>query len=185
MKQNQVVFNLASKLLQYPSADLWDYMDDILLELEAIEDELIKENFIKFLQFVEQSSYADLCQHYCLTFDFNERTTLFLTYSVFKDNRDRGPALVKLRQEFLAAGVELASDELPDYLPLILEFASIASVEKAEKILFLHLRAMERLCLELEGANSPYHLLLKVCVETVKRMKLTQSLRNPDERRII
>lgn len=179
-----MVFNLASNFLQYPEEEWKEYMEYFHDEVKQIEDVQTRTHFVKFLYFIDETPYSEICDQYVSTFDFNDRTTLYLTYSVFKDNRDRGPVLVKLREEFLAAGAELESDELPDYLPLILEFASI-SLEKSSKVLFLHLRSMERLCLELEAINSPYQHLLAACIQTIKRMKKTDLSSLNDERRII
>lgn len=184
MSQNQIVFNILSNLLQYPSDDLNEYLDYLKDEVRLVEDDLIRNPILKFLSFVQETSYAELCRQYVSTFDFNEKTSLYLTYTVFKDNRERGPALVKLRQELLATGVELESDELPDYLPLILEFAAITEPEQAAGILRLHLRSMERLCLELEAINSPYKNLLIASISLVKNQHVNTN--SPSfERRII
>lgn len=185
MNQSQAVYNLASILLQYPSSEWKEYLPDLYKEAEIISDPQISGGLKKFLDYLDGAPYQNLCQNYVLTFDFNERNTLYLTYSVFKDNRERGPALVKLRQEFLAAGADLESEELPDYLPLILEFAAITDTEKSAKILKLHLRAIERLSLELEASNSPYHFLLAACAACIKKLRVSEKIAKTDERRII
>lgn len=185
MNQSQAVYNLVSVLLQYPSSEWKDYMPELHKEVEGMEDNQITGYLRKYLDYLEGASYEELCQNYVLTFDFNERSTLYLTYSVFKDNRERGPALVKLREEFKEAGAELESDELPDYLPLILEFAAITEPMKSAKILKLHFRSIERLCLELEAINSPYHFLLAACVACIKQIRVSDKIGKTDERRII
>ncbi|OMF54900.1 nitrate reductase molybdenum cofactor assembly chaperone [Paenibacillus sp. FSL R5-0490] len=185
MNQNQAVYKLASVLLQYPSSEWKDYLPDLHSEADSLDDKQIAVSLKKFLDYLDRTAYEDLCQNYVLTFDFNERSTLYLTYSVFKDNRERGPALVKLRQEFKEAGAELESDELPDYLPLILEFAAITEPEKSAKLLKLHFRSIERLSLELEALNSPYHFLLAACVDCIKQLRASDAIGSSDERRII
>ncbi|MEK3853795.1 nitrate reductase molybdenum cofactor assembly chaperone [Cytobacillus sp. FSL H8-0458] len=185
MNQSQAVYNLASVLLQYPSREWKDYLPDLHSEADSLNDKQIAVSLKKFLDYLDSTAYADLCQNYVLTFDFNERSTLYLTYSVFKDNRERGPALVKLRQEFKEAGAELESDELPDYLPLILEFAAITEPEKSAKLLKLHFRSIERLSLELGALNSPYHFLLAACADCIKQLRASNAIGSSDERRII
>lgn len=185
MDQSQAVYSLASILLQYPSMEWKDYLDELYHEARQFTDPEVKGCFQRFIDYLERHDYETLCQSYVRTFDFNERSTLYLTYTVFKDNRDRGPALVKLRQEFLAAGAELESDELPDYLPLILEFAAITDTAKSAKILKLHFRAIERLALELEAMNSPYYLLLGAVVSSIRKLSETKPSGETGERRII
>ncbi|MDG3086584.1 hypothetical protein P7F88_10845 [Vibrio hannami] len=68
---------------------------------------------------------------YCARIMFDGSTLankkpLYLTHGRFGENRERGLAFVKLKMEFAKAGFYIKNDELPDYLPLILEFASIA-----------------------------------------------------------
>lgn len=185
MNQDHRAFKLISILLQYPCLEMKEQLKEFTEEASMISDLSIQMNVIKFLDYVAQTTYENLCYDYVSTFDFNERTTLYLTYSVFKDNRERGPALVKLRQEFLQAGAELESDELPDYLPLILEFASITELKKATKILDLHFRSIERLALELEAINSAYSHLLKATVTLIKKLARNNNLRLSRERGII
>ncbi|WP_071458849.1 nitrate reductase molybdenum cofactor assembly chaperone [Bacillus massilinigeriensis] len=185
MNQSQVVYKLSSISLHYPEKEWKEYISELYDETSLIDDVRLRGMIGHFLDYVDRSSMEKLCQNYVLTFDFNERSTLYLTYSVFKDNRERGPALVKLRNEFLEAGANLESDELPDYLPLILEFASITETEKSAKILKLHYRAIERLWLELESMNSPYHYLLGACVLCIKQLRTNEQTSRTDERRII
>ena len=64
--------------------------------------------------------------HYVDAFDFSKQCSLHLTYHVHGDRRQRGLAMLKLKQAYRAAGFEPPGDELPDYLPLMLEFAALA-----------------------------------------------------------
>ena len=63
---------------------------------------------------------------YVRTFDFDKRTNLYLTYHLYGDGRRRGIELVRLKRRFREAGLELDDGELPDYLPVLLEFAELA-----------------------------------------------------------
>ena len=185
MNQNHRAFSLISILLQYPNPEIIEQMDEITEEANKLSDLSIRMKIMKFLDYVAITSYQNLCNDYVSTFDFSERTTLYLTYSVFKDNRERGPALVKLRQEFLQVGAKLECDELPDYLPLILEFASITDLQKSTKILALHLRSIERLALELEALNSPYSHLVNATIMLIKKLVTMKNMQQDKERGII
>jgi nitrate reductase molybdenum cofactor assembly chaperone NarJ/NarW len=73
-------------------------------------------------------------------------------------------ALLRLKRSYAAAGLELARDELPDYLPLVLEFAAIAPPGAGAMLLREHRPALELLRANLASEASPYaHLLDAVC----------------------
>ncbi len=162
MNEHQKIFRLASILLQYPSAD-WVH-EDLIWEVRSLTDKHVQEPFLRFLDYLENTPLIDACETYVRTFDFSDKTTLYLTYSVFGDNRDRGPAFLKLKEEFAQAGFPLEDDELPDYLPLILEFASLAPPEHALKVFMIHKWVIDRLLADLHEAQNPYRWVLQGCV---------------------
>lgn len=75
-----------------------------------------------------EAAYVDL-------FDRGRRTALHLFEHVHGDSRDRGPAMIDLIKTYEDAGLTLASDELPDHLCVVLEFASTQPLEQAEGFL--------------------------------------------------
>ncbi len=62
----------------------------------------------------------------CSTFDLHKRTGLYVTFYSLGDRRERGLALLRMKKLYRAAGFEIEGHELPDYLPLMLEFAAAA-----------------------------------------------------------
>ncbi|MDQ0215495.1 nitrate reductase delta subunit [Oikeobacillus pervagus] len=170
MNQRQKVFSLVSKFLQYPDEE-WRNLGEIEREIEQWKSLKIRQPLLNFFRYLHSTLYEKLCENYVYTFDFHDKTTLYLTFSVFQDQCDRGPALVQLRRQYLESGVDLYSDELPDYLPLVLEFAAIAPEKAAGKLLKLHFRAIRQLQLELQAIGSPYSDLLMACIETIESLK--------------
>ncbi|MFC5465343.1 nitrate reductase molybdenum cofactor assembly chaperone [Lederbergia graminis] len=168
MNQKQKAYSLISTLLQYPEQEWIPLVHDLNMHEEFPDDE-IRFPLQQFIRYVTNTSYEELCGNYVYTFDFYDKTTLYLTYSVFKDNRDRGPVLVELRNQMYELGMEFTSEELPDYLPLVLECASIISDQDADKLLRLHLRSIRNLYLELQGIDSPYRLLLEACINCIEK----------------
>ena len=67
-----------------------------------------------------------IAQHYVETIDLHKRSGLYLTFYSDGDKRERGSALLRLKQLYRAAGLPLEGTELPDYLPVMLEFAAAA-----------------------------------------------------------
>jgi nitrate reductase delta subunit len=79
-----------------------------------------------FLQATRGVPLERLRDDYIATFDFDKRTNLYLTYHLYGDGRRRGIELVRLKRRFREAGLELDDGELPDFLPVLLEFAELA-----------------------------------------------------------
>jgi nitrate reductase delta subunit len=79
-----------------------------------------------FLEATRGVPLERLRDDYIATFDFDKRTNLYLTYHLYGDGRRRGIELVRLKRRFREAGLELDDGELPDFLPVLLEFAELA-----------------------------------------------------------
>ncbi len=90
------------------------------------------------------------------TFDLHKRTGLYVTFYTLGDRRERGLALLRLKKLYRAAGFELEGPELPDYLPLMLEFASAAALAQGELVLREHRPALELIRISLAEQHSPY-----------------------------
>ena len=74
----------------------------------------------------------ELRREYVETFDFDRRCGLHLTYHTHGDRRQRGLELVRLKRRYADAGLPFGGSELPDYLPVMLEFASLRPEEGRE-----------------------------------------------------
>jgi nitrate reductase molybdenum cofactor assembly chaperone NarJ/NarW len=143
---------LLSLLLQYPTEGLLDSR----AELAAAADGSIA----SFAEWWAGEPAQDLRHTYVETFDFTRRNSLYLTYHVHGDRRQRGVALLRLKQSYAAAGLELLDGELPDYLPVMLEFAALAPEDIGLAALAESRDAIELVRASLHEAGSPYALLL-------------------------
>ncbi|MDQ0339090.1 nitrate reductase delta subunit [Caldalkalibacillus uzonensis] len=166
MNQHQKIFKLASLFLQYPDKE-WVDNGDLEQEVSCLENQLVRECYLQFLKYVQHTPLEKLCETYVQTFDFSDKTTLYLTYNIFGDNRERGQAFLKLKEEFANAGFPLEDDELPDYLPLVLEFASIARTEHSQRIFMIHKKGIDKLLAGLEEDNNPYQWVLRGCIRGI------------------
>src|SRR5699024_11438976 len=102
-------------------------------------------------------------EHYVSTFDFQRTCSLYLTYYRHGDTRARGMALVGLKHTYRSAGYEPPESELPDYLPLLLEFAA-AEPESGKRLLVQCQAGLELLRRGLGACDSPYqHVVSAVC----------------------
>lgn len=117
--------------LDYPQEALWDHQSELL---EAVDDatELTPEWRQQLTAFIHQFCHQDLLDlqsAYCGLFDRGRATSLLLFEHVHGESRDRGQAMVDLLSQYRAAGLELDSRELPDYLPMYLEYLSTLDAE--------------------------------------------------------
>jgi nitrate reductase molybdenum cofactor assembly chaperone NarJ/NarW len=158
--EKQLIFKLCSIMLRYPD-QAWVHNEEMVELVEELEDGKIRRALLGFLEYVQETSWESLTENYVRWFDLSESTTLYLTYGIFGDNRERGPAFVQLKMEFAKAGFYLTENELPDYLPLVLEFASIAEPKHVQKVLGIHGKAIAKLHETLQGEQNPYTSVLE------------------------
>jgi nitrate reductase delta subunit len=94
--------------------------------------------------------------HYVEIFDRRRRACLYLTYFLNGDTRRRGMALVEFKEAYQAAGFDLGSGELPDFLPVVLEFGAVGDLAAALEMLAVHRSGLEVLEAALAKFGSPY-----------------------------
>ncbi len=122
---------LLSVLLAYPEEALVDAVPELreaVAELPRGERRALE----PVLDGIASTPLADLRRVYVETFDFDRRCGLHLTYHTHGDRRQRGLELVRLKRRYAEAGLPFEGDELPDYLPVLLEFASLRPEEARE-----------------------------------------------------
>jgi nitrate reductase delta subunit len=153
-------FKLLSILLTYPSEDVLDGREDVAAAARALPAGRARDAIRRFLDhFIATDSLA-LRQEYVETFDLQKRWSLYLTFFTHGDTRKRGQALLRLKRLYRAAGFVLEGGELPDYLPLVLEFAAL-DPEHGEWVLREHRAGLEILHMHLREKQSPYAELLE------------------------
>jgi nitrate reductase delta subunit len=144
---------LLSLLLQHPSEELLAARGELAVEARG-------EGARRFLDWFAVEPPRELRRGYVETFDFTRRNSLYLTYHVHGDRRQRGIALLRLKQRYGAAGLDLLDGELPDYLPVMLEFAALAPDEIGLAALVECRDSIELVRASLHDTASPYAWLL-------------------------
>lgn len=146
-------WQVASLLLDYPEeTQPLDVVEAAVAELPPV----LAEPLSRFLEHRRATPLERLQVEYVDTFDTRRRCTLFLTYFLHGDTRKRGMALLRFKQAFLAAGLEIDDRELPDHLAVVLEFAATADLETGRGLLLDHRAGLELLRMSLAGLGSPY-----------------------------
>lgn len=145
----------ASVLLDYPDADrVASY--DLVREASTGLHPQVRERLWVFLDHAARVGTQPLQSHYVETFDHKRRCSMYLSYFLTGDTRKRGAALVRFIEAYRAAGWQVERPELPDFLPLVLEFSARGDSEIAAGLLGSHREGIEVLRSALTSMNSPY-----------------------------
>ncbi|EML1936956.1 MULTISPECIES: nitrate reductase molybdenum cofactor assembly chaperone [Providencia] len=130
-----ISLKVISRLLDYPTEVLWQHRDELIEALEQA-NELPFTQAIQLMMFVREYLSEDLLDmqaQYCELFDRGRATSLLLFEHVHGESRDRGQAMVDLMAQYQQQGLALNSRELPDYLPIYLEYLTILVPEQTRE----------------------------------------------------
>lgn len=158
------IYKLLSVLLEYPDQELIDHLPELRghLELSLDTDHAERTALQDFLAHLQNTPLTELQTDYVQTFDLTAEHSLHLTHHLFGDDKNRGPALIDLGELYKDYGVEVVTNELPDYLPLILEFATYLDDNEAMVFLSDANKVLSVLADNLKQAGSPYAGLLSI-----------------------
>ena len=154
-----LVCKVASLLLQYPDERLFALLDDLSAALAEV-DPARREPLEGVIGWLREQGPSAAAVHHVDTFDMTRRCSPYLTYYRYGDTRQRGMALLAFKHTYRQSGWEAAEDELPDYLPAVLEFAALAPDGAGHRLLVAHRAGIELLRLALHDEHSPYAAVL-------------------------
>lgn len=147
-------YRLLSVLLSYPQQDLLDALPDIDERLAA--DEAAARNLTPLLAYLRSQPLITLQENYVDTFDRNPAHALHLFEHVHGESRARGQALVDLLQTYRVHGLAPIPNELPDHIPLFLEFLGSIDAAAAQALLEDALPVLAAIGERLARQGSPY-----------------------------
>ena len=156
-----------ARLLGYPDAELRDHLSELqqalheeravtplrLAELDALIEQLGRPASLD-----TEAAYVEL-------FDRGRATSLHLFEHVHGDSRERGPAMIDLAQTYEKAGLFLAEGEMPDFLPVVLEFTSTQPPREAREFLAEMAHIFNAIFAALQQRNSAYAAVLGALLE--------------------
>lgn len=163
----RMVCKLISYLLQYPDAEWREGLPGVQEAIQSITNETVNQTLLTFLDEAQAVSSIEWQDAYVRTFDFDKKSNLYLTYALHGDERDRGPALIELKRRYEAAGFYMEVSELPDYLPMVLEFVAEAPEEDALGVLSSCHKALVTMSESIAGQKSPYGPLLSLMLQVI------------------
>jgi nitrate reductase delta subunit len=157
----QKTYLLLSVLLDYPDDALLHNLGEIAAETRQMPDSDIKTALENFLRYLNDHTPIQLQENFTAAFDMRPDTTLNLTYHAYGDNEKRAAAMARLQQMYCQAGWERITGELPDYLPLLLEFLALHPRPETAIPAWQCLQATAPLATGLEKSAPAYAMLLR------------------------
>jgi len=156
-------FKVLSALLAYPEPELLNHMDELVdaVDCEKLLPETARRALIDFMKNLAGLDPLEAQERYVNLFDRNRSLSLHIYEHIHGESRDRGQAMVDLGALYQRHGVEISASELPDYLPLILEFLSILPPREASSLLAEAVHVVAALREKLDQRKSPYAAVMQ------------------------
>ena len=184
-----LALKVISRLLDYPSEALFTHADDLVNAINESAQLSVesKDQLVAFIRELTSSELYDAQERYDLLFDRGRSLSLLLFEHVHGESRDRGQAMVDLMKEYTDHGFEINSEQLPDYIPLYLEFLSEQDQPYAQEWLSDVSHILTILAERLRGRDCNYRVLFDAMIElsgaTVEREKLAKIVQKeqPDD----
>lgn len=170
-RKGAATLRVLAALLAYPDAGLRTHLPE-MNDLLAADGVLGAARLAEVQALVRRLSISDPVDAevvYVELFDRGRATSLYLFEHVHGDSRDRGPAMIDLGEMYAKAGLLLKPDELPDYLPVMLEFISTQPPREARKFLEEIAHLLNALFAALQLRGSPYASVLGALLDMAGR----------------
>jgi nitrate reductase delta subunit len=149
---------ILAHLLCYPTAELRQAASELraILAEEGALPAKHRAAVGALIDAIGRDTLFDAQERYVALFDLGRGCSLHLFEHVYGDSRERGQAMVALADRYRAAGLAVSANEFPDYLPLVLEYVSVAPPEEAKGLLAEIAHVIEALGARLAKRESPY-----------------------------
>lgn len=158
---------IISLLLEYPDREIWLHKDELMKDISEMLF-LSPAQMSRLYTFIEELTEQDLLDaqsNYIELFDRGRSLSLLLFEHVHGESRDRGQAMIDLMDQYKAAGLQIESIELPDYLPVYLEYLATQTREESIQGLADIAPILALLGARLEKRDSIYRHLFTLLLE--------------------
>jgi nitrate reductase delta subunit len=159
-------FKVLSALLSYPGAELQEAMPALVaaVEREALLPSAVGRQLDRLMNEIADGDLLDLQERYVLLFDRTRSLSLHLFEHVHGESRDRGQAMIDLKAMYENHGLSISATELPDFLPLFLEFLSTQPRREAYDLLAQPAHILAALAERLRKRHSAYESIFRALV---------------------
>jgi len=176
-----------SLILSYPTQELQDAMPEIggVLASDTRLTAAARRDLRPLVDGLTSNDIYELQEQFVMLFDRSRTLSLNLFEHVHGESRDRGGAMVSLVETYREAGFDPATSELPDHLPVLLEFLATQSFVEARDTLADAAHLFEALVTRLDRRESPYGAvfaaLLQLSGAKVDATAVAELLEQPDD----
>ncbi|MGE8678028.1 MAG: nitrate reductase molybdenum cofactor assembly chaperone [Achromobacter marplatensis] len=176
------LYRLLSALLSYPEPELLDALGDVESMLADFPD--AEEALQPLVGYLATNDLIAVQENYVATFDRNRSHSLHLFEHVHGESRDRGQAMVDLLETYRGQGFEPVVSELPDHVPLFLEFMGVIDPAQAQDLLDEAIHVLAAIGARLAKGGSPYagiFAVLRAESRVIPREQTEAPVRDMDE----
>ncbi len=156
-------FKVLSAILGYPTAQLQEAMPELTaaIEGEALLPAAVRHQLDRLMNEIATGDLYDLQERYVLLFDRTRSLSLHLFEHVHGESRARGQAMIDLKSLYENSGIEIDATELPDFVPLFLEFLSTRPRAEAYELLGQPAHIFAALAERLRKRQSAYEAIFR------------------------
>jgi len=156
-RDDRVVHLVSGRCLDYPTAELVSGLPSMRNALAEQGDSAATTALASLVNHLDGAPLADLQRAYVDTFDLSRKHALYLSYWTDGDTRRRGEVLGRFKTAYRSSGAVVDTHgELPDYLPMVLEFAARIDPEAGVGLLQEYRASLELLRIALQEKQSAY-----------------------------
>lgn len=173
-------FKILGLLLTYPKESLINHMNEMMDILNY--EKIIPSNQLKLINKLTlifcSTDLISLQESYVETFDRGRSHCLHLFEHIHGESRDRGQAMVNLEEMYRTKGLYIDNDrilELPDYLPLFLEYLSLCELIEARELLSDTINIIAVIAAKLKKNNNKYYVVFKT-LEVLSKTKINPKI---------
>ena len=174
------ILKVIALLLHYPDSSIAEHTDEIIAVVnnETRLSSATRNTLHDFIKTQQEHDLLDVQAEYVALFDRGRALSLHLFEHVHGESRDRGQAMVQLLTTYREHGFDVSANELPDYVPLFLEFCAQLPEAEARNWLLQVEHLLQTLHCRLQERESPYAVLLLALLEFFKLKTADEQFRH-------
>jgi nitrate reductase delta subunit len=171
-------------LLSYPDINVYENIDDLaeILKKESLLSKKTLKELLAFISAYKNKDFLELQERFVATFDRSRAHCLNLFEHIHGESRDRGPAMVDLSEMYAKKNLFVGKKELPDYLPVFLEYLSLCNDNEAIESLGDTIDIIALIGGQLQKNKSPYYIIFSALEELsttkVNKFKVAEAIQN-------
>lgn len=163
-----VIYQVSSVLMRYPSEEVRDLLPELSRLASSIDNPAFEQAVADVADWYHSAPLAEIAVEFTQEYDLSRRHAFHLSYWTEGDTRRRGEALARFKKMYRDSGmVTDLHGELPDHLPLVLEFAALVDRKAGRAALQAYRPSLEMLRLALRDDSLAFHGLLECICATL------------------